>query len=87
VVYEDIFDAQRALEKLTGFNVMGRYIVVLYHAATGAGAGDLNKKAGGGGSKTAAGAVSAPQARVDLAQRRETLEKMKAQFGVTGMEE
>ena len=31
VVYEDIFDAKNACEHLAGFNVMGRYIVVLYH--------------------------------------------------------
>ena len=87
VVYEDIHDAQRALEKLTGFNVMGRFIVVLYHTVTGAGAGDKNKKAGNAGGKTAAGAVSAPQARLDLAARRDALETMKQKFGVTGMEQ
>ncbi|KAI7824536.1 Pre-mRNA branch site protein p14 [Kickxella alabastrina] len=31
VVYEDIFDAKRACDHLQGFNVMGRYLVVLYH--------------------------------------------------------
>eukprot|EP00043_Microstomoeca_roanoka_P013446 m.131671 g.131671 ORF g.131671 m.131671 type:complete len:124 (+) comp15751_c0_seq1:161-532(+) len=31
VVYEDIFDAKNACEHLSGFNVMGRYLVVLYH--------------------------------------------------------
>jgi pre-mRNA branch site protein p14 len=34
VVYEDIFDAKTAQEHLSGFNVMGRYIVVLYHQET-----------------------------------------------------
>lgn len=34
VVYEDIFDAKNALESLQGFNVKGRYIVVLYHQTT-----------------------------------------------------
>ena len=87
VVYEDIYDAQMALEKLTGFNVLGRYIVVLYWSATGAGAGDKNKKAGGGGSKTAAGAVSAQQSRLDLAKKREEIDAMKAKFGVKGMDE
>lgn len=81
------YDAQTALEKLTGFNVNGRYIVVLYHAVSGAGAGDKNKRAGGGASNTASGAVSAPQARIDLAKKREELEKMKEKFGVKGMEE
>lgn len=31
VVYEDIFDAKKALEHLSGFNVGNRYIVVLYY--------------------------------------------------------
>eukprot|EP00055_Hartaetosiga_balthica_P000303 m.136214 g.136214 ORF g.136214 m.136214 type:complete len:121 (+) comp10499_c0_seq1:78-440(+) len=31
VVYEDIFDAKNACEHLSGFNVMGRYLIVLYH--------------------------------------------------------
>eukprot|EP01027_Heterolobosea_sp_BB2_P024489 GEZU01036892.1.p1 GENE.GEZU01036892.1~~GEZU01036892.1.p1 ORF type:complete len:162 (+),score=45.62 GEZU01036892.1:65-487(+) len=31
VVYEDIFDAKRAVDHLYGFNVCGRYLVVLYY--------------------------------------------------------
>ncbi|EDQ88758.1 uncharacterized protein MONBRDRAFT_37358 [Monosiga brevicollis MX1] len=31
VVYEDIFDAKNACENLSGFNVMGRYLTVVYH--------------------------------------------------------
>ncbi|KAL7754259.1 Splicing factor 3B subunit 6 [Sorochytrium milnesiophthora] len=31
VVYEDIFDAKMACEHLSGFNIMGRYLVVLYY--------------------------------------------------------
>jgi len=31
VVYEDIYDAKTACEHLNGFNVLGRYIVVLYY--------------------------------------------------------
>eukprot|EP00052_Salpingoeca_macrocollata_P035057 m.13420 g.13420 ORF g.13420 m.13420 type:complete len:122 (-) comp7392_c0_seq1:79-444(-) len=31
VVYEDIYDAKNACEHLSGFNVCGRYIVVLYY--------------------------------------------------------
>lgn len=31
IVYEDIWDAKTALEHLSGFNVMGRYLIVLYH--------------------------------------------------------
>ncbi|KAJ2819978.1 Splicing factor 3B subunit 6 [Coemansia sp. 'formosensis'] len=30
VVYEDIYDAKEACDHLQGFNVMGRYLVVLY---------------------------------------------------------
>ncbi len=32
VVYEDIYDAKHAVEHLAGFNVCGRYLVVLYYA-------------------------------------------------------
>ncbi|KAJ2836297.1 Splicing factor 3B subunit 6 [Coemansia erecta] len=31
VVYEDIYDAKEACDHLQGFNVQGRYLVVLYH--------------------------------------------------------
>lgn len=31
VVFEDIFDAKKACEHLSGFNVGNRYIVVLYY--------------------------------------------------------
>lgn len=34
VVYEDIYDAKMALEHLSGFNVAGRYLVVLYFNPT-----------------------------------------------------
>jgi pre-mRNA branch site protein p14 len=34
VVYEDIFDAKTACEHLSGFNVGGRYLVVLYYQPT-----------------------------------------------------
>lgn len=34
VVYEDIYDAKTALEHLAGFNVCGRYLVVLYYQQT-----------------------------------------------------
>jgi pre-mRNA branch site protein p14 len=34
VVYEDIFDAKSALDHLSGFNVCGRYLVVLYYQQT-----------------------------------------------------
>ena len=31
VVYEDIYDAKNAVDHLSGFNVCGRYLVVLYY--------------------------------------------------------
>ena len=31
VVYDDIYDAKAAFDSLSGFNVGGRYIVVLYY--------------------------------------------------------
>jgi len=34
VVYEDIYDAKNAVDHLSGFNVGGRYIIVLYHNQT-----------------------------------------------------
>lgn len=31
VVYEDIYDAKNAVDKLSGFNVAGRYLICLYY--------------------------------------------------------
>ncbi|KAL6069138.1 Pre-mRNA branch site protein p14 [Balamuthia mandrillaris] len=31
VVYEDIYDAKEAVEHLSGFNIGGRYLIVLYY--------------------------------------------------------
>lgn len=31
VVYEDIYDAKNAVDHLSGFNVCGRYLIVLYY--------------------------------------------------------
>ena len=33
VVYEDIYDAKNAVDHLSGFNVGGRYLIVLYYQA------------------------------------------------------
>jgi pre-mRNA branch site protein p14 len=33
VVYEDIYDAKAAVDHLSGFNVCGRYLIVLYYQA------------------------------------------------------
>eukprot|EP00501_MAST-03F_sp_TOSAG23-6_P002160 GSMAST32.ASY1.ANO1.2260.1 assembled CDS len=34
VVYEDIYDAKNAVDHLSGFNVCGRYLIVLYFQQT-----------------------------------------------------
>merc|ERR1712087_54008 len=34
VVYEDIYDAKNATDHLSGFNVCGRYLIVLYYQQT-----------------------------------------------------
>lgn len=31
MVYEDIYDAKNACEHLQGFNILGRYLIVLYY--------------------------------------------------------
>ena len=31
VIYEDIYDAKAAVDHLSGFNVCGRYLIVLYY--------------------------------------------------------
>ena len=33
MVYEDIYDAKNAVDHLSGFNVCGRYLIVLYYQA------------------------------------------------------
>merc|ERR1712141_91958 len=33
VIYEDIYDAKNACEHLSGFNVLGRYLIVVYYNA------------------------------------------------------
>jgi pre-mRNA branch site protein p14 len=71
VVYDDVFDAQRAVEHLNGFNIMGRYLVVLYHRTEGKGG---EGKGGAGGKE-------------DIEKRKAELEKLKQTFGVTGKEE
>jgi pre-mRNA branch site protein p14 len=34
VIYEDIYDAKNAVDHLSGFNVCGRYLIVLYYQPT-----------------------------------------------------
>ncbi len=31
MIYEDIYDAKNAVDHLSGFNVCGRYLVVVYY--------------------------------------------------------
>lgn len=33
-VYDDIFDAKASCDHLSGFNLQGRYLIVLYHSQT-----------------------------------------------------
>jgi len=33
-VYEDIYDAKAAVDHLSGFNVCGRYLIVLYYQSS-----------------------------------------------------
>lgn len=33
-MYEDIYDAKNAVDHLSGFNVCGRYLIVLYYQVT-----------------------------------------------------
>lgn len=67
VVYEDIYDAQRAVTHLNGFNVMGRYLVVLYWK------GEKERERGSGGG----GGV-----KEELAAKKEGIERLKQTFGV-----
>lgn len=55
VVYEDIYDAKNACEQLYGFNVGGRYLVVLYYR---------------GARKAAAASLDAQRAEVEVLRAR-----------------
>ena len=63
VVYEDIYDAKNAVDHLSGFNVCGRYLIVLYFQAArmakrAVGCGrDLEASAMGSGARGEAGAA------------------------------
>merc|ERR1719217_1654729 len=58
VIYDDIYDAKNAMDHLSGFNVAGRYLVLLYYNP------------------------SKMQAKVDLAQKRQDIDKLKAKYGM-----
>lgn len=44
VIYEDIYDAKNAVDHLSGFNVCGRYLIVLYYQPH-----KMQQRKGGGG--------------------------------------
>ena len=54
VVYEDIYDAKNAVDHLSGFNVGGRYLIVLYYNPS-----KLNKDATTGQTKAEVEALKA----------------------------
>lgn len=67
VVYEDIFDARVALEKLNGYNVGGRYLVLTYHKPS---------------KVTKEGENSAATARAAVQKSREEVQAIKDKYGV-----
>ena len=73
VVYEDVWEAVRAVEGLNGFNVMGRYLVVLYWK------GDKDKERERGGGGGGGGGV-----KEELERKKAEIERMKQTFGVDG---
>jgi len=78
VVYEDIFDAQRAVTHLNGFNVMGRYLVVLYWK------GEKEREKGSGvGVGASASASASGGVKEELEKKKQEIERMKQTFGVT----
>ena len=84
VVYEDIFDAQRAVTHLNGFNVMGRYLVVLYWK------GEKDREKGAGAGTAAAAAAAAGGAggvKEELERKRQKIDLLKKTFGVEKSEE
>lgn len=69
VVYEDIYEAKTACEQLNGYNVGGRYIVVLYYQ---------QQK-----TKTAEATAAEQQSvKQRVAEGREQLNTMKEKFGI-----
>jgi len=74
VVYADIFDAKVAVDTLSGFNVLGRYLIVLYYQPS-----KFAKKGLGAGAPNAAPA-SASSFAGEAAVEEEELENAKAYF-------
>ena len=67
-MYEDIYDAKDALDHLSGFNVGGRYLVVLYFQAT---RGWRVSRVTCRANKT-----------VDLEKKEKEIEELKARYGL-----
>lgn len=80
VVYEDVTDAKQACDKLNGFNFQNRYLVGVY----------LEFTVGGGGENMLIRIFlvlyhqpeKMMKANADIAERQETLEKLKQQHGI-----
>ena len=70
-MYEDIYDAKNAVDHLSGFNIGGRYIIVLYH----------NSSLPGQGPNSGGAGITKGKA-VDVASKRAELERLKAKYGV-----
>ena len=76
VVYEDIFDAKVAVDTLSGFNVLGRYLIVLYYHPS-----KFAKKGAGTARSTSSGAASSDQGAAAAAvTEADELESAKAYF-------
>ena len=66
VVYEDIYDAKAAVDHLSGFNVCGRYLIVLYYQPA-----KMNPGGGGG-----------DNLQESNNKKKQELEAMRTQFGL-----
>lgn len=85
VIYEDIFDAQRCVEKLNGYSFRGMYLVCAYHKP------QRQKSSSSSSSSSSAGTSSGEsstqsevaKSRELTAKGREELEQLKQKFGIT----
>jgi pre-mRNA branch site protein p14 len=75
VVYEDIFDAKNALEHLSGFNVLGRYVSALFSFQFVANRSYLI---------VLYYQQSRMEQRLDAVKKKAEIERLKAKFGVPG---
>jgi pre-mRNA branch site protein p14 len=75
VVYDNIYDAKNACDHLSGFNVGGRYLVVIYYQPVKVCV-----------SLFCLCLIIQAFAKLDLKKQRESIEKMKEKFGVGSIE-